>query len=208
MCAFHDVRLPDDVEKGSSGGPQFNTVIISLATGFEQRNIQWSQARALYNIGYGIQTKIDFNAVRDFFYARFGRAHSFRFKDWGDFEMARQIIGVTDTSTADFQIFKRYTSGALDYDRTISKPVTGLILVWVNNVSISEGAGAGQFQVDELTGIVTIGSTLVAQSGTDVEVQCEFDVPVRFDVDKFDVALETFEAGAIPNLPVVEVRGE
>jgi uncharacterized protein (TIGR02217 family) len=205
---FHDVRLPDDVEKGAGGGPQFNTVVMSLATGFEQRNIQWSQARAKYDVGYGIQTKTNFNIVRDFFYARFGRAHSFRFKDWGDFEMARQIIGQTDGATATFQVFKRYTSGALDYDRTIEKVVLDSESVWVNSVAISEGAGATQYQLNDLTGVLTLGVTLAAQSGTDVEVLCEFDVPVRFDTDQFDVTLETFEAGAIPSLPVVEVRGE
>ncbi|MHA2069334.1 MAG: DUF2460 domain-containing protein, partial [Candidatus Thorarchaeota archaeon] len=168
--AFHDVRLPDDVEKGSSGGPEFLTIIDPRATGFEKRNIQWSQARAKYDVGYAIQNKADFNAVRDFFFARFGRAHSFRFKDWGDFEMARQIIGQTDTSTTDFQIFKRYTSGALDYDRTIQKTVDGTVSVWVNNVAITEGAGGSQYTLDDLTGIVVLGATLAAQSGTDVEV--------------------------------------
>ena len=205
---FHDVQLPEDVEKGSGGGPEFNTIINSLATGFEKRNIQWSQARAKYSIGYGIQTKADFNTVRDFFYARFGRAHSFRFKDWGDFEMARQIIGVTDGSTATFPVFKRYTSGALDYDRTIEKIVLDSELVWVNNVPITEGGGATQYQLNDLTGVLTIGATLAAQSATNVEVLCEFDVPVRFDTDQFDVTLETFDAGAIPNLPVIEVKGE
>ncbi len=206
--AFHDVQLPEDVEKGSAGGPQFNTVIIDLATGFEQRNIQWAKARANYDVGYGIQTKALFTAVLDFFYARFGRAHSFRFKDWGDFVMPRQLIGLTDTVQATFQIFKRYTSGALDYDRILEKIVLDSELVWVNNVAISEGVGAGQYQLDDLTGIITLGSTLVAQSGTDVEVSCEFDVPVRFDTDEFSVTLETFDAGEIPNLPIVEVRGE
>lgn len=205
---FHDVQLPSDVEKGSGGGPEFNTIVLPLATGFEKRNIQWSQARAKYNIGYGIQTKANFTLVLDFFYARFGRAHSFRFKDWGDFEMARQVIGATDGSTATFQVFKRYTSGALDYDRTIEKIVLDSESVWVNNVSITEGGGAGEYALNDLTGVLTLGATLAAQSGTDVEVLCEFDVPVRFDVDKFDVTLETFDAGAIPNLPVIEVRGE
>lgn len=206
--AFHDVQLPEEVEKGSGGGPEFNTIINSLATGFEKRNIQWSQARAQYNIGYGIQTKADFTKVLDFFFARFGRAHSFRFKDWGDFAMARQTIGTTDGSTTNFQIFKRYTSGALDYDRTIEKIVLDSETVWVDNIVRTQGAGATQYQLNDLTGIVILGATLAALSGPLVEVKCEFDVPVRFDTDKFDVTLETFDAGAIPNLPVIEVRGE
>lgn len=205
---FHDVRLPDDVEKGSSGGPEFNTIIIDLATGFEQRNIQWSKARAKYEVGFGITSKADFTRVLEFFYARFGQAHSFRFKDWGDFEMPRQLIGLTDTSNATFQIFKRYTSGALDYDRPIEKIVSDTEMIWVNDVPITEGAGVDEYLLDDLTGILTLGATLAAQDGTDVEVLCEFDIAVRFGVDQFSVTLETFDAGAIPNLPIVEVRGE
>ena len=34
----------------------------------------------------------------------------------------------------------------------------------------------------------------------------EFDVPVRFDSDKLEISLQGFRHGAIPNIPVVEVR--
>lgn len=34
----------------------------------------------------------------------------------------------------------------------------------------------------------------------------EFDVPVRFDSDKLEISLQGFRHGAIPNIPIVEVR--
>jgi uncharacterized protein (TIGR02217 family) len=34
----------------------------------------------------------------------------------------------------------------------------------------------------------------------------EFDVPVRFDTDRIDINLSSFEAGEVPNIPVVEIR--
>lgn len=204
--AFHDVRLPDDVERGAQGGPRFKTTVTTLSSGFERRNIDWEQARGEWDVGYGIDDKASFTRLIDFFYAREGRAHGFRFKDWTDFELARQVIGATDGSNATFQIFKRYTSGAFTYDRTIKKIVAGTESVWVNNVAITEGAGASQYQLDDDTGILTLGSTLAAQTGTDVEVLCEFDVPVRFDTDQLQISALTFDAGSIPQIPIIELR--
>ena len=37
-------------------------------------------------------------------------------------------------------------------------------------------------------------------------VQFEFDVPVRFDSDKLEVNVNGFHHGAIPNIPIIEVR--
>ena len=34
----------------------------------------------------------------------------------------------------------------------------------------------------------------------------EFDVPVRFDSDKLEISLQGFRHGAIPSIPIVEVR--
>ena len=93
----------------------------------------------------------------------------------------------------------------MNYDRTIAKPVAGTVQVWVNNVAIAEGVGAGEFAVDTATGIVTLGSTLAAQSGTTVEAACEFDVPVRFNLDKMNVTIAFHDIYDWP-VPVIEIR--
>ena len=204
--AFDDTRLPDDVERGALGGPGFRTTIVVLSSGFEQRNQAWQVARGRWDIGYGVQSKTDFMRVVRFFYARRGRLRGFRFKDWTDFELARQNVGTTDATTATFQIFKRYDDGGQNYDRVLNKIVTGTETVWVNAVQIAEGAGADQYQLNDATGVLTLGATLAGQTGTAVEVECEFDVPVRFDVDQLDVDAAIFDAGSIPQIPVVEVR--
>ncbi|MGL5447074.1 MAG: DUF2460 domain-containing protein, partial [Rhabdaerophilum sp.] len=33
-----------------------------------------------------------------------------------------------------------------------------------------------------------------------------FDVPVRFDTDFLEIDLSAFEAGAIPSIPLIEIR--
>jgi uncharacterized protein (TIGR02217 family) len=34
----------------------------------------------------------------------------------------------------------------------------------------------------------------------------EFDVPVRFDTDRINASAASFQAGEIPDVPVVEIR--
>ena len=208
--AFHDTRLPDDVERGAQGGPEFNTTVITLSSGFEKRNINWENTRASYDVGYGIQHKDDFSLVLEFFYARQGMAHSFRFKDWTDYQIGdpadaatRQNIGTGTGSLDTFQIFKRYSSGGIDYDRDLTKIVSAGLQVYVNGVLQTITT---HYTIDLLTGIITF---VTPPPNTElVDVICEFDVPVRFDIDKMDVAATTFEAGSIPNIPIIEVRGE
>lgn len=204
--AFHEVRLPDEIEQGATGGPRFKTNVIVLASGHERRNIEWEVTRGIWDIAYDTSEKDFYETVITFFYARQGQAHGFRFKDWTDFEMARQIIGATDGSLATFQTFLRYSSGGIDYDRTLNKLVSGSVQVWVNNVSIAEGGGASQFAVNLNTGLITIGSTLAAQSGTDVEVLCEFDVPVRFSSDELNLAAFQEAVAHVDPILIEEIR--
>lgn len=208
--AWHNYRLPEEVERGAQGGPGFSTSVIALSSGYEQRNMNWTFARCKYDIGYGIQTKEDFSIVLAFFYAARGRAHSWRFKDWSDFEISPsyQSIGTGTGALTTFQIFKHYTDlGSNTYDRDITKPITGTLYVKVDGVLKTEGGGA-DYTVDYTTGIITFNGGSIPAAGKVVSVICEFDVPVRFDSDEIVVTLETFEAGAIPSINIVEVRGE
>jgi uncharacterized protein (TIGR02217 family) len=207
--AFINQRLPEEVERGSSGGPSFSTTVATLSSGFEKRNINWSASRQQFDIGYGIQSKEDFSEVLAFFYVCNGRAHSFRFKDWGDYVIGNdeadspQEIGTGDGADTTFQIVKRYTVGATTHEREITKPVNGTVRAFVNFVEKTEGA---DYTVNYLTGLITF--TVFPPAAQSVGVICEFDVAVRFDVDNCDVTLETFQAGAVPSLPLIEVRSE
>ena len=209
--SFHEVRLPEAVERGAQGGPMFRTTVITLSSGHEKRNRDWQRARHRWDIGYGLldgdgavdETTVD--TVLAFFYARQGRAFGFRFKDWTDCTADRQAIGVIDGTNASFQVFKRYASGGFAYDRPLRKPVAGTVDVWVDGVAITEGLGDGDVRIDPTTGLVTLGPTLAAQTGTEVEAACAFDVPVRFDVDHLQLTALRADLAAVPNLPVVEL---
>ncbi len=198
--AFHDTRLPEDVERGARGGPRFNTSIVPSRSGFEKRNANWERSRGRWDIGYGIQKKVDYSRLLEFFYARMGRFHTFRFKDWSDFEISTmQPIATADGILLSFQVVKRYSSGGFAYERVITKLVSGAVNVYLDGVLQTSG-----FSIDYATGIVSFD--VAPAEGIVVQVDGEFDAHVRFDLDSLDIDLEWIEAGGIPNVPVIEVR--
>ena len=85
----------------------------------------------------------------------------------------------------------------------IKKPVAGTVKVAVAGVVKTLGT---QFTIDPASGVVTFLAGNIPGSGQSVTAGFEFDVPVRFDTDKLEVNLTGFTSGAIPNIPIVEVR--
>lgn len=205
--SFHEVRLPEKVSYGAVGGPKFQTSIMTLSSGYERRNVDWKTMRAEYDVSYGIKTKTEMDEVRAFFYARRGRAYGFRFKDWNDYKLDRQQIGITTSSAARiFQMFKRYQSGVSIYDRVLTKLVASTVQVWVNNSLLAQGSGSSQYQVNLNTGLITLGTTISNTADWAVEAACQFDVPVRFDIDHFQASLEEFNVENVDQIPLVEIR--
>ena len=58
--------------------------------------------------------------------------------------------------------------------------------------------------LDALSGIVTFN--VAPGVGAVLTARFEFDVPVRFDIDRIDIDLAQFDAGRIPSIPLVEIR--
>lgn len=205
--AFHDVLFPTGVALGASGGPERRTEIVTLGSGFEERNAVWAHSRRRYNAGYGIKTLDELYGVIAFFEARNGRLHGFRWRDRADCRSGAptvtvlasdQAIGSGNGVTAAFQLVKTYSSGGIDYQRTIKKPVAGSVLCAI------DGVETHAFTVDTTTGIVTFDAA--PAEGAAVSAGFQFDVPVRFDTDRLDINLAHFEAGEIPSIPLVEIR--
>jgi len=195
IANFHNVRFPEDISYGSSGGPGFNTSIIDLASGHEQRNINWSLARAKYDAQYGVKEREQMEEVLDFFYARRGKAYGFRFKDWMDFTLTRQSIGVATTTST--QVYKRYEPlTSYFYDRPILKIVPGTVSWWANGVAKSAAL------VNTETGLINTTGLI----GQTIEVQCEFAVPVRFDTDEIAIAHDDWELMSWPSIPLIELK--
>lgn len=194
--AFDNVRLPEQIERDSQSFPRFQTTITTLGRGAEQRNVDWAQQRCRFDISYGIQDERDYGEVRDFFYARLGKARGFLFKDWSDYKGTGQLLGIGNGVTTKFQLVRRYTSG-VTYVRKIIAPVNGTVKAYVNGVLTTVSTNYD-------TGEITFLSAPAAS--TAVTADFEFDVPVRFDADELPIKMHIFSAASIGSIELVELQ--
>jgi uncharacterized protein (TIGR02217 family) len=207
---FHEIRFPAALSLGASGGPERRTEIVTLANGFEERNTPWAHARRRYDAGLGLRALDDLAQLIAFFEARQGRLIGFRWKDWADHKSclpsadidgADQLLGMGDEVTRDFQLIKTYRSGPHSYARPIRKPLAGSIIVTCGGDAMVDGV---DYTADLTTGIISF--THAPDIGADIRAGFAFDVPVRFDTDMIRTSLSRFQAGEVPDVPVVEVR--
>ncbi|MEO1639735.1 MAG: DUF2460 domain-containing protein [Pseudomonadota bacterium] len=208
--SFHEVRFPASLSFGALGGPERRTEIVTLANGFEERNTPWAHARRRYDAGMGLRSLDDIEVLIAFFEARQGQLIGFRWKDWSDYQSCKpscepepddQLIAVGDEVTTVFALTKTYRSGAATYQRPITKPVPGSVKLTVGGDPVTEGV---DYTLDETTGVLTF--THPPDTGAEVRAGFEFDVPVRFDTDSIMTSVASFQAGEVPNVPIVEVR--
>lgn len=208
--SFHEVRFPTRLSFGSVGGPERRTDIVTLTNGFEERNTPWAHSRRRYDAGVGLRSLDDIDALIAFFEARQGQMHGFRWKDWSDFKSALpsmpisagdQVIGTGDGVNQVFFLQKRYRSGDQAYFRPIVKPVVGTVAVAIEDDVQQETV---HFTVDYTLGKITFERA--PDAGMEVTAGFEFDVPVRFDADRIQTSVASFQAGEAPDVPVVEVR--
>jgi uncharacterized protein (TIGR02217 family) len=205
--SFHEVLFPTAIALGATGGPERRTEIVQLASGFEERNALWAHARRRWNAGLGVKTVDDLHAVIAFFEARMGRLYGFRYRDKSDYKSCTpgaahqptdQTIGTGDGLTARFQLTKTYSSGGASTVRLIRKPVAGQVRCALGGVE------TGAFTLDAATGLVTFAAPPAL--GVSITAGFQFDCPVRFDTDKLEINLAYFEAGEVPEIPIVEIR--
>lgn len=197
MSFLETPRFPVDLSYGSSGGPTYSTTIAETFAGTEKRNINWVYPRHKYDASFATRTDATLYQLLSFFHVCQGRGHGFRFKDWNDYKSVSpkstvtnvdQIIGIGTGVLTTFQLTKTYLIGATTKTRIIKKPVSGTVVISLNNVAQPTG-----WSVDTTTGIVTF----VTAPAVDVIVRAgyEFDVPVRFDSDELSGSIESFSTG-------------
>ncbi len=211
MQAFHEVRFPIDIGFRSRGGPERRTDVVLLGSGREERNARWAHARRRYDAGYGVRSLASLSQVVAFFEERRGRLHGFRFRDRTDCsssatggppQASDQLLGTGDGTKAAFGLCKTYGAAFAPYVRAIAKPVAGSVLVAVAGTVRTEGT---HYRLDPATGLVTFKPGSIPAPGEAVTAGFAFDVPVRFDTDRLEIDLASFEAGEIPSIPLIEI---
>jgi len=201
---FDDVSFPIEIGAEASVTPGFSTNVVTSASGYEYRNVNWQQARLRFDAGPGIRGDAEVEILLAFFRARRGAAIGFRFRDPYDFSSngmtgapiaTDQLIGTGDGIITTFPLVKTYGTGE---QRRITRPVAGSILVAVSGVEQSTGWSL------EPLGQIVFASPPAA--GATITAGFLFDVPVRFADDKLEVHRASFLAGEAPSVPLIEIR--
>lgn len=195
-------RFNTEIRYGMVGGPEFDTDVITVSSGAEQRNANWLDSRGRWEVGDDIYNKAEIDALIAFFRERMGQAGGFRFKDWSDWNVTRTtgVLSAITGSTTTLQLQKKYVNGSNIVYRDIRKPVPGKV-----NVYNSAGTLLTGLAIDTTTGVVTIASGTYTWEG-------EFDVPARFEVDKFSAEFAAYRDGdgealfRVSGLSIVETR--
>ena len=211
MLAFDDVSYPLALGLDAKVAPEFSTAITITASGFERRTSVWANALLRFDVGPGVRSEADMGALIAFFRARRGAARGFRLTDPSDYSSngmagtptaSDQLLGTGDGVTSSFALVKTYgaagASGDAVQTRRITRPRAGSVVVSLNGVVASSGwtlnpGGVIAFAIAPAAGVVVRAGFL-------------FDVPVRFEQDKLDIACTAFNASDVPSIPLVEIR--
>ena len=209
---FDEVRFPAAIGFGATGGPRHQTGIVTVGSGREERNRNWSAPLRPFDVG-GTKTQGQLDALMAFFLARDGRHRGFRYFDWSDHSVAGQAIGTGDDAEDTFQLVKTYASGGQTRTRDLVKIIDGeTVAARLGQLDLAvylDGTPTAAYSLDADTGIIVFTSPPGA--GVAITADVFFDVPARFDTDELRPRMidrsETdgliYDLGTVP---IVEVR--
>ncbi|PYG29965.1 DUF2460 domain-containing protein [Pelagimonas varians] len=207
MSDFHDVSLPAKFSRGAVGGPERRTTIVEQSNGYEHRNATWKNSRHKFSISMVGRDFNELHVLKAFWEARGGELYGFRFRDLSDYKscppldqitFADQSLGQGDGVRRSFPLWKRYGDQWAHWDRRISKPVIGSILVGVDGVQVS----GWSFDESECAVLFDVAPGV----GAEITAGFLFDVPVRFDVAGLPMDFLSMSRGAVTSIQLIEVR--
>ncbi len=155
--SFFELQFPPDISYGATGGPGFNTTVVSFASGYESRNANRATGLMVADVSHTVKTQAQLDALITFFRVAQGKTHGFRFKDWTDFTTT-QVNGVLGaglgTGLPAYQLNKIYAGGTT-IARVLKKPVAGSVVPLRGGGAVTFGVAAGNVSLDSTTGILT-----------------------------------------------------
>ncbi len=203
--SFLELEFPTTISYRAVGGPGFSTTVNQGLSGFEQRNKNWAQARAKWQIS--LITPASFagseqnyaDLIRAFFLNVSGKADAFRLKDWIDYKFSNEIIGTGDgSSLGPFQLIKTYSIGGRSYIRQIKKPITSAVNDYQGNpladtVTLTDNGSAidpTHYTIDATTGLASFTSGHAPANLHVIRASGQFHYPARFDSDDLGQQIE------------------
>jgi uncharacterized protein (TIGR02217 family) len=198
-----DARMSEKAERGFSVVPASRTRVTDMKNGHEQRNADWDGKKRRYTAkyaGWTLEMREDLIAHNE---VTEGRLYSFRLKDWLEYRVTQQSLGVAPSGTTPVQLVKTYTKGSTTKTRNIRKPVASTVTVYQDNGSGVLVPKTGTLDANE--GLFTPSTSWTA--GRPIAWSGDFDVCVRFATDEPEFVLPDREICEVV-CELVEVFGE
>lgn len=173
--AFIDQHLPRQVEIGARRTDDEDIDIVTTDGGWEVRNARASQSLREFEVSFPMSARDNavYLAVVALYKVARGKLHTFRFRDWADYQLDGEVIGTGDGATTAFQITQSWTVDGETVSRNITRPISAM-QVFKDGVLQVSG-----YSINYDTGVLTM--TPAPALGVAISVTGEFDIPVRFD---------------------------
>ncbi len=195
--SFHNILFPSCLEMFLSSKSLFTTSRIISLSGREIRSLDHEYNRGQYLLKDCFLSEEEFAIFNNFFKARRGSRFAFLLKDFADFVVQKQIIGVGDGRQREFQLYKAYHDEKYPYIRKITRTSKDSLKIYVEENEISN------WQVSKDTGVILLESPL--KQYVNLFASFEFYITVRFSEDSFDYKLRSDGAIEILNVSLLEV---
>lgn len=201
---FINERLLDCDGWSSTANITFNTTVIEKKNKAESRNQEWEYPLRRYTVEYPLLNKTLQKQVYGAFLVAKGMRHSFRYKDWTDYQVDSSFA--YDGTGTTYQIGNIYTFGNQTVQDPIYLPNDGSVTITnPSGAILIEGVG---YTVNYTTGIITLLNSPAV--GT-YAYTCTFDRKVRFNSDEVQIGSVVYIDGFIgtaSNFELVEVRND
>lgn len=179
--AYINAPFPDCIAFGAESVPEWSTQLADNSAGYSVANQSWSHARHSYDVSLAVRVLSDYKLVQAHFHQVRGRANTFPFKDYLDFEVTAAEGVATLVSGSDYQLGKTYGS-TNPYTRTITRPVSGACTFYRTRSGAQSVIAP---TVDYATGVITVAGHV---SGDTYQWAGEFRVPCRYGADRLPAA--------------------
>lgn len=194
--SFHDIRLPEFIGVFAQGAYEYSTLCAKSMSGREVRQSENNIHLLKYIIKDCRLSEQEFHKFHSFFQARMGMRYSFRFKDFADYKVEKEVIAIGNGDQKQFQLFKRYDDSLAPLDRIIRRPVLNTLKLFVNETEITSG-----YIVNN--GLIDFEQPLA--NGNNLMASFDFDVEVRFNNDNFHYSYHSDGSIKLSELELIEV---
>lgn len=184
MADYLDAYIDQCPAYGWSGGPNFQTTIVTMRNGRERRNAEWADARHRFTMPFNNIPQGGYTGIKQMHLVARGRLSAFKFRDELDYTADGVVFGEGDGSETVFQLRKVSVIDGVSYIRNTYVIQPGAVIL-VNGSPATH-------TVDMDRGLVTFSAA--PANGATLSGSWEFGLWVRFDQDDLPFSIDSRNA--------------